>query len=442
MPHSYDFYTDEPKNLKIFNNEQNITTDLLKLFSFIYYNKIPLLKNNKIRKNNYTKILKNFILVKEVNYLDFLLEFSIHNKFLIHTSNFWDIDFNKIIIFLEKTDTAYLQIYDYMEEKIKEDKKTRVITGMLKDLPANKWINFDRFYKTLTTQYKSFIDPPAFFKNKYYANKQITSNKQMTENLFAKELFWTGVVKTTFNKQHAQVSKSSSKPELIEAITRIVNNNNLNTEQLADLPSLESDKLREIYDELFNLTRLDYDLNGFMITPLGKQLLNGKRSITPFFPKKISKFTIQPNFEIIIPPNFDEKKYFKLLSFIETVKTETLNTFKITKQSIYNAILDGVKEKDLGKFLADNSTVKVPQNITDLIEDCYSQFNKIELYKNQYILKASKLIIKKIEHDAELVGFIQDKLNSETLLLHSKININKLINKYKSLGLKIEIKDN
>jgi hypothetical protein len=248
-------------------------------------------------------------------------------------------------------------------------------------------------------------------------------------------------VKVAFNKQQSLISKTSTKQELIDAITRIVHNNNLNTEQLAELPTLEVEKLREIHDELFNLTRLDYDLNAFMITPIGKLLLNGKRTIAPYFPKKISRFTIQPNFEIIIPPNFDEKKYFKLLSFIETVRTETLNTFKITKQSIYNAILDGVKEKDLVKFLNDNSTVRVPQNVTDLIADCYSQFNKIELYKNQYILKASKLIIKKIEHDAELHGFIQDKLNSETLLLHSKVNINKLINKYKALGLKIEIKD-
>jgi hypothetical protein len=78
--------------------------------------------------------------------------------------------------------------------------------------------------------------------------------------------------------------------------------------------------------------------------------------------------------------------------------------------------------------------------VLDLINDCYSQFNKIELYRNQYILKASKLIIKKIEHDPELVGFIQDKLNSETLLLQHRLNIHKLINKYKSLGLKIEIR--
>ena len=43
------YFDDEPKNLKVFNNEQNITTDLLKLFSFVYYNKIPLLKNNKTK---------------------------------------------------------------------------------------------------------------------------------------------------------------------------------------------------------------------------------------------------------------------------------------------------------------------------------------------------------------------------------------------------------
>ena len=177
-----------------------------------------------------------------------------------------------------------------------------------------------------------------------------------------------------------------------------------------------------------------------MLTPVGKALLNNKRNVPQFFPRKVSKFTIQPNFEIIIPPNFDEKKYFKLLSFIETIKTETLNTFKITKQSIYNAILDGVKQKDLERFLSSNSALRIPKNVLDLIEDCYSQFNKIELYRNQYILKASKLIIKKIEHDPELVGYIQDKLNSETLLLQNRLNVHKLINKYKSLGLKIEIR--
>jgi hypothetical protein len=437
---SINFYDEEPRTLKIHNNEQNITTDLLKLFSFIYYNKIPLLKNNKIRKNNYTKILKNFVLIREPEYLDFLLDFSLSNKFLVHTGNFWDIDYAKIIGFLDRTDHAFVSIFEFMEEKFKADKKIKIILSVLRELPAGKWMNFEKFYKYLITQSKSFIDPPTFFKNKYYANKQTCSNKQITENIFAHELFWTGTVKVSFNKQPNPISRNSTHDEVLSAITRIVQNNSLNPEQLSELPGLDVERLREIYDELYNLTKLDYNLHNFMLTPVGKALLNNRRNVPQFFPRKVSKFTIQPNFEIIIPPNFDEKKYFKLLSFIETIKTETLNTFKITKQSIYNAILDGVKQKDLERFLASNSGVRIPKNVLDLINDCYSQFNKIELYRNQYILKASKLIIKKIEHDPELVGFIQDKLNSETLLLQHRLNIHKLINKYKSLGLKIEIR--
>jgi hypothetical protein len=437
---NFDFFDEEPRSLKIHNNEQNIATDLLKLFSFVYYNKIPLLKNNKIRKNNYTKILKNFVLVKEPPYLDFLLDFATARHFLVHRSSVWDIDFPKIMSFFEKPDEAFQYLYEFMEERIRQDRKNRIILQTLHHLPAGKWVNFEAFYKYLITQSKSFIDPPAFFKNKYYANKQVSSNKQLTENLFAMELFWCGVVRTAFNKQQNQVTKASTKQEVIDAIAQIVNNNSLNPEQLDDLPGLETERLREIYDDLFRLTRLDFDLTSFTITPLGKALLEKKKNISTFFARKTSKFTIQPNFEIVIPPNFDERKYFKLLSFIETVRTETLNTFKITKQSVYNAILEGLTQKDLVKFLQSNSAVRVPQNVLDLVRDCFNQFNKIELYNNQYVLKASKVIIRKIEHDPKMSRFIADKLNSETILLKSKANIRTLLAKYKNLGLRVDLK--
>lgn len=436
---SYHFY-DVESGLKVNNNEQNIVTDLLKLFSFIYYNKIPLLKNNKIRKNNYNKILKNFILVREASYLDFLLEFSINNKFLIHTDNYWDVNFERIIGFLQKTDTAFRKIYDFMIYKIRHDRKTKIILSVLKEVTTSRWISFDKFYHYLMSQSKSFIDPPTFFKNKYYANKQTSSNKQQTENLFALHLFWAGLVRITYNKSGHHISRSSTKKDILAGIKRIVENNSLNQDQLEDLPELDKERLKEIYDELYNLTKLDYDINAVALTPIGKALLNDRKSIAQFFPKKSSKFTIQPNFEIIIPPNFDEKKYFKLLSFIETVRTETLNTFKITKQSIYHAILEGWKQKEMEKFLKDNSLVKPPKNVMELMRDCFSQFNKIELYKNQYILKASRPVIRKIEHDTELKHYIQDKLNSETLLLKPKTNISKLVRKYKAFGLNAEIR--
>jgi len=436
---NFDFFDEEPQSLKIYNNEQNIITDLLKLFAFVTYNKIPLLKNNKIRKNNYTKILKNFILVKDAAYLDFLLNFSTTNHFMIHHHHAWNVDQTKVIDFFKKPEHALRTIFSFMKEKILVDKKNKIILHTLHNLPPNRWINFEKFYKYLISLSKSFIDPPSFFKNKYYANKQILSNKQMTENLFAMELFWCGIVKIAFNKQQNRINLTSSKEEIIEAITEIVKNNNLNPEQLENLSFLDVERLREIYNDLFRLTKLDFDLSHFTITALGKSLMEDK-NISSFFKRKTSKFVIQPNFEIVVPPFFDEIKYFQLLSLVETIKTETLNTFKISKQSIYNAILNGMKKKDLIKFLKENSESRVPSNLIELIEDCFSQFNKIELYNDKYILKASRVIIKKIEKDPVLSQCIRAKLNAETIVLKNKNDIKILTDKYKSLGLHVNKK--
>jgi len=436
----FNTYSDNPQGVKIFNNETNLITDLLKLFSFIYYNKIPLLKNNKIRKNNYTKILKNFVLIKNPAYLDFLLDFSVDKKFIGHKNRIWDINFDAIIEFLNSSGEAFRSVYKFMIHKISNEKKIKIVLNTLSSMQSNKWVDFNVFHRQLIKLSKSFIDPPTFFKNKYYAHKHVDSNKQQIENLFAEYLYWTGIVKTTFKKGPEELNKNSPKEKILEIIEDIVISNNLNQTQLNDLQEEEAPKLYEIYTELYRLTKLNYNLSQFTITPLGRALLNNRKNLTTFFPKKEKKFIVQPNFEIIIPPHFDEKKYFNLLSFIETIKTETLNTFRISKQSIYNAILEGISAKEISKFLTENSKVKVPANVIELIDTCYSQFNKIEIYKNQFILKASKLIIKKIEHDPDLAGFIQDKLNSETLLLKSKTNINKLIKKYKSYGLNTEVK--
>ncbi|MBD3406505.1 MAG: hypothetical protein GF411_10365 [Candidatus Lokiarchaeota archaeon] len=107
------------------------------------------------------------------------------------------------------------------------------------------------------------------------------------------------------------------------------------------------------------------------LTDIGEEVLAKKKS------EKIQgrdTFIVQPNFELtVFTTEMDYSKLYKLLLLTEPVKTDVVSTFRITDQSIFQAIEAGLRENEIIEFLEKESSKPVPGNVLRSIKDWTSQ---------------------------------------------------------------------
>ncbi|MHA2228414.1 MAG: helicase-associated domain-containing protein [Candidatus Thorarchaeota archaeon] len=85
-------------------------------------------------------------------------------------------------------------------------------------------------------------------------------------------------------------------------------------------------------------------------------------------------FFVQPNFELtVFTSEMDYSKLYQLMRFTEPVKTDVVSSFKITDQSIFQAVEAGLRENQILDFLEQEGSKPVPKNVSRSIKDWTSQ---------------------------------------------------------------------
>lgn len=107
------------------------------------------------------------------------------------------------------------------------------------------------------------------------------------------------------------------------------------------------------------------------LTEVGKTVLKG----TPFEPHESREtFFVLPNFEVtVFTTEMEYQNLYRLMLITEPVKTDVVSTFKITDQSVFDAIEIGLREDDILGFLEKVSTKPIPRNVERSIKDWTSQ---------------------------------------------------------------------
>jgi hypothetical protein len=85
-------------------------------------------------------------------------------------------------------------------------------------------------------------------------------------------------------------------------------------------------------------------------------------------------FIVQPNFEMtVFTSEMGYFKLYKLMLLSEPVRTDVVSTFKITEQSIFQAVEMGIRDKEIIEFLDNESSKPIPANVSRSIKDWTSQ---------------------------------------------------------------------
>ena len=146
----------------------------------------------------------------------------------------------------------------------------------------------------------------------------------------------------------------------------------------------------------------------FKLTGPGAALLHGRKSeCAPAenAGRPDGNFVLQPNLEILSPPDLPSALYIRLFSIAELKEVDVLARFRMSPQSVHTAMSRGWDGVTLRAFLRDHSATGLPEVVDALIKECESRHGEIEIAP-----ASGYLVSERPELMDEL--FVQSKISS------------------------------
>lgn len=160
---------------------------------------------------------------------------------------------------------------------------------------------------------------------------------------------------------------------------------------------------RNLIDILEYLGGLEvsYNLNGLFVRPtaLGKALFGFGNWPEESWDEHIY---VQSNFEILVPSAVTPQILWAIDAFAELVKSDQMMVFKLSRNSVYRAMLHSYTPQTIEDFLVKHSKTPVSQNVTYSIDHWGTSYGRVE-FQETILLKC----------DTEQLA--------EELMLHPKI---------------------
>ncbi|HEY2492636.1 MAG TPA: helicase-associated domain-containing protein [Paenibacillus sp.] len=79
-------------------------------------------------------------------------------------------------------------------------------------------------------------------------------------------------------------------------------------------------------------------------------------------------FYIQPDYDVMIPPNVGFLQRWRILLFTEMIKNDHMSVYRLTKQSIARGLNKGITIEEMIQFLTEHSLGEVPEHVSIVLE--------------------------------------------------------------------------
>ncbi|HHY68614.1 MAG TPA: helicase-associated domain-containing protein [Bacillota bacterium] len=119
------------------------------------------------------------------------------------------------------------------------------------------------------------------------------------------------------------------------------------------------------------------------VTPMGRALFG-----TEPWPEEVfdTYIYVQSNFEILVPCTVEPRILWAIDTFAQNTKVDQMMVFKLTKNSVYRAMLHGYTPDLIHQFLAEHSKTPLPQNVVYSISHWGTSYGRIE-FEDVILLK-------------------------------------------------------
>jgi hypothetical protein len=420
----------------VLDNSNSLLRDIVIFVSFINRNAVKTLSSGGIGKNDLKKILPLLSANKTVKYASFIALFLISKKFIIGVGGQWKVS-NTFIKWLEDSQQCYQDIFQHWFETsewneefidgntvhteappnnlVNGPEMRKLVLKNIEIIPHDRWIDFGAFVESLLPQIEINIPKRG---SQLVLERNNRPNAMVVESIVGEAMYWLGLVTLGLTN--------------IRDLERLGN-------RLAEVPESAAKRIKGEGEQhlkfFFKLTDLgSFVLEGLYLEP---QKLFERQSRDVVAPLKydIMEFTVQPNLEVITPPDLNLKSFYHLNEFANINTVDVMSTLNISKESLREGMDKGLRGEDILKFLTESSRQRLPDTVRHLISECSDKHGEVNMGSaGGYIVVDDPILLEELKSQKRIRSVIKDIVDDKLILLDPDVNVKKLAKELQRLG--------
>ena len=423
----------------ILDNTQNLPRDLTILLAHFLRYRVKVLNNGGVGRNDLKKLVPLLSHNKTVKYASFLSLFAMSSKLLIPVGESWRVS-KKTGEWLKDSRQCYRAMYEFWlttnewnEEYVEGDvlhvdqypqnlinipELRKVVLQALEKTPSETWVDFGTFSESLLPQIAADIPGRSEGSSTERSNRPVTL---ILESMIVEPLYWFGLI--TLGVTDLDIARElGSRPHESPAV--------------AELSDSASSSFTSSDDHLFC----------FKISSTGRQMFDGRYTDpsrlfssyeepgAPYYEESV-QFTVQPNLEIVTPPDLNLHRFYQLLTFTDVKKVDIMTTLAITRESLRFGMERGFTGSDILGILKESSRRDVPETVVQLVEECGSRHGEIDMgYAGGYIVAQDRLHVQELRSNSRIQRFIKDVFDERIIMLNRTADLNRIARELQKMG--------
>ena len=408
----------------IMDNSNNLLRDMVIVASYINHNTVKPLATGGFGKNDLKKIVPFVSANKTPKYIGFIVLFMIEQKFLIPVGQTWRVN-NTFLGWLDQGLNCYRDVFRFWlytkhwneefidgnvqhsdaapSNLINAPEMRKMILKNLSTIPYTRWINFDSFSESLAPQIDMSIPRRGGGQERHQRHISL-----ILESVIAESLYWMGI-ETLGIDENVNFIKLGNR-------TRQV---------------VHTAQSRHIVFQITELGR--FILEGPYETP--EKLFEGRdTSILPL-QNEVKTFTVQPNLEIITPPDLQLRSFYHLNEFCQIKTIDMMSTLIISRESLREGMDRGLSGEEILQFLSDSCPQGVPETVRHLIHECSDKHGELRMgFAGGYIRVTDRILLEELKSQKKVRPHIKDLFDEKMILLQPEIDVRKLARELQKLG--------
>lgn len=426
----------------VLNNANSLLRDIVIFANFINKNIVKQLSNGGIGRNDLKKALPLMSKNKSLKYAGLIALFMIEKRFIIGVGGNWKIS-NNFVKWLDNSQQCYRDFFQYwldstswneefidgntahaevpLNNLINISELRKLILKNIVDIPIDHWVNFHSFVESLIPQIDVQIPkrpaPPAPDKN----NRSIYL---ILESLIGESFYWLGLIHLGLNNTK-EVNYLGNRMVIV---TQDLKGKNIPEEK----PIRFFFKLTDLAE---NILTHDY------LNP--QKLFKDNEGQTPTIqPLKyeVNNFIIQPNLEVIAPPDLSLRTFYHLTEFSEIKNIDVMSVLTITKESLREGMDRGLKGEDILNFLNKSCGQNLPETVKHLIAECSYKHGEVNMgFTGGYIFVEDPILLEELKTNKKIREATKDIIDNKLILLNPDVNVAKLAKDLQKAGFMPQI---
>ena len=176
----------------------------------------------------------------------------------------------------------------------------------------------------------------------------------------------------------------------------------------------------------------------FRLTEVGAHLIDPDNAPIPTFSIPFDKnatFIIQPNLEILAPPELPPADYVRLCGLSDLHSIDVVSHFQITKEAFLDAFNRASSAKNIRKFLESRSATGVPDMVKSLITECEEKHGEIRIKQaSGYLEVDDPALLDELLAQKQVADQIDQRLSDKSAVILATVKPDNLAGTLSKLG--------